>query len=415
MMEAKLGKRLKIGGPDKLSAQEKEILGSLNFCLSFGATPFELMAASRGNDFLNSGEGFLPEVRLGSDEWAWQFLRVNPEFQNAFKEARAFYLERELPVDGEWLGRGAPGPALRCVKSYDQANCRSRFGLSAWVDPSTNRLPTLPVSGSWFFPLRQVRFSEIKILQSSWSPVVEGMFKYHRQSPGPHGVANGYLRSSACCFGIDCSVPPFAQIESVSEIAEAWSWYAQRTKRLLKADQNSRNGKPMLGVFNPGEEIFDPYDLPVPQAPTNKILPSGSHLWRELRIDCLRALSPQLRRAEGELLSVYQKFAENGLAQGPIRQRFNYQQPNDKSSGYRDGHPLKALIMVNGLMKQLASIADVERLLYKTPSGHIRPGALGKGSVTYSPRLSNYKRDASLFVDGGYRWLVHTTKLNDSE
>ena len=411
MMEAKLGKRLKIEKLVKLSAQEKEILGSLNFCLSFGATPFELMTASRGNDFLNSGEGFLPEVRLGSDEWAWQFLRVNPEFQNAFKEARAFYLERALPVDGGWLGRGASGPALRCVKSYDQANCRSRFGLSAWVDPSINRLPTLPVSGSWFFPLRQVRFSDNKILQSYWSPVVEGMFKYHRQSPGPHGLANSYLSSSVCWFGIDCSVPPSAQIESVSEIAEAWSWYARRTKRLLKADQNRRNGKLMEVVFNPGQEIFEPDDLPVPQAPTSKILPSGSHLWRELRIDCLRALNPQLRRAEDELLSVYQNLEENGLAQGPIRRRFNYQQSNDKN---RDGHPLKALIMVNGLMKQLASIADVERLLYKTPSGRSRPGILGEGNVTYSPRLSNYTRDASLFIDGGYRWLVHT-KLNDSE
>ena len=111
---------------------------------------------------------------------------------------------------------------------------------------------------------------------------------------------------------------------------------------------------------------------------------------------------------------MYQDLAENGLAQEPIRQRFNYQQSNDKSSGYRDGHPLKALIMVNGLAKELASIADVERLLYKTPSGRIRPGALGEGRVTYSPRLSNYKRDAHLFVDGGYRWLVHA-KLNDSE
>lgn len=111
---------------------------------------------------INDTNGFNPNVfalidsekTFKSDDTAWQFLKWNPEYREAFFELNE---TKSDPAALEKLFSHIEDPSPEMIACAQDITCRERFGIAAWVDPNRDQLPALKAPGdSWFFPLKRV-------------------------------------------------------------------------------------------------------------------------------------------------------------------------------------------------------------------------------------------------------------------
>ncbi len=112
--------------------QRKNIRAALSLTLDEGVQPFALVG---------------DEVTFTPEDWAWQFLSMDPEYRDAYALQVAEFAESALATE-------VNNPSRYEIKKDIDGSCASRFGLAAWLNPSATRLPKLlHARDSWFFPL----------------------------------------------------------------------------------------------------------------------------------------------------------------------------------------------------------------------------------------------------------------------
>lgn len=108
------------------------------------------------------------EKMLKNDDWAWQFLRHNADYKLAYELARSdprFLTPSELKNLHDHNRHTATQNSIIHSLTESQAEhllpCRTKFGLSAWLDPGKTDLPGLSAkTDSWFFPSKIMRISD---------------------------------------------------------------------------------------------------------------------------------------------------------------------------------------------------------------------------------------------------------------
>ena len=328
------------------------------------------------------------------DDWAWQFLRLNQHYVKDYAKARALGLLRNkndrrlCDADGglDSPYKGRPGVTYRNVIEHEK-HCRTRYGLSTWLNPDNKCLPSLDRECSWFFPLGLVTFGNRILLQS----VIKGVFRYydgsHTQAASEH--------SSAVRFTVKIDRPVSAQLRTIE-------YLAKRHRQVLKENQRL--------IVRPEEAIVDfltrrPIKLTRPAHPGCRTV--------EVEIDTCGPLQKQLEHFRRALpsfmdqLPTKSKLAERfGL---PVKAKKQYQTSRDNPAVVlSDGNTYKRMIILRQLSEMGLTLTEIVELV-RGYAGVTRPSE--------DPELNYYEQfhervqldrgDAKIFVNKAYRWFVY--------
>ncbi|KAE8759642.1 hypothetical protein FSO04_12105 [Paraburkholderia madseniana] len=179
------------------------------------------------------------EKRFWADDTAWQFLRCNPRYQDAFDARRK---QKSTPETLEKILTHVRDPQPDMIACAQDTSC-TEFGIAAWLDYEQERLPELKgPDDSWFFPLRcldrtdsvhELRKRGVlaeKLRDHSWLTVRETQFGYDAVAPTVPGCPVWKKREhkkKLVCVAFDCSIPPESQLLALATLArkhrEQWS------------------------------------------------------------------------------------------------------------------------------------------------------------------------------------------------
>lgn len=283
------------------------------------------------------------EKGFESDDTAWQFLRWNPDYREAFHRLRD---EKSDAVALEAILAHIKGPNPELLACAQDKTCAKMFGIAAWLDPEEERLPALNNPGdSWFFPLMKPLQEDTmgKFLQRStssemraggpWVTVRETPFGYReilRTGPRPPArpAAKKDPHSERLVFtAIDCSVPIDAQLIALEKLVRTHREY-----------------------WNEGICTADtPTVVIEPIGWNDVILPSrveNADFWRTVGIDVLGPIKKQIEECRSTLADIHRRLKGDDLIL-----RFGERFPMPKVPGSKNAAPssnryLKALLLI---------------------------------------------------------------------
>lgn len=384
----------------------QEINGALSLSLVDGPQPFALVG---------------DEMKFGSDDWAWMFLSMNAEY-------RAAYEKQSHSLDPLLAGDIDPN-AICGIRADHDGSCALRFGLAAWLSPSSARLPKLSnENDSWFFPLKRPICEDYRRKEVSDANYIRRGPPYSRQLDRfPHLVANestfGYRRPinirsvprtidgtfNIIWVAIDCSVPPNGQVAGLRALALT-------NRRALMQNgwvtHDTSNGCSVLEVEK--SEVFEHLRFKKAVGATNKVKDAGV-LWRAVQLDVLAPITTQVDILLEMLSHVNQVLIAQGLAESPPFNRLKNVLPVVKDSdgeSRHGGNYLKALHIIAELTEwghDANKIAELTGVASET-GRH-----LNRWRRQFHENLEKYTDQANLMVAGGYRSLVQAQKLEASE
>jgi hypothetical protein len=283
------------------------------------------------------------EKKLGPDHTAWQFLRWNPDYREAFHQLRDKNSDTGA-LEAILARIRDPDPEL--LACAQDETCRRRFGIAAWLDPEDERLPELnDPDDSWFFPLmrplqeetmmkfRQRDASYEKRPGGPWVTVRETPFGYRdilRTGPRPPArlaAKKEEHRERLVFTAIDCSVPIDAQLVALEKLV--------RTHREYWSEQIRTTDSP--------HAIIEPIGW------NDVILPSrveDADFWRTVGIDALGPIRKQIEECRSKLVRIHRKLDDDDLVL-----HFGERFPMPKAPGGEDAAPsrnryLKALLLI---------------------------------------------------------------------
>ncbi|AMV41770.1 hypothetical protein ATN79_03605 [Paraburkholderia caribensis] len=175
------------------------------------------------------------EKVFGPDDAAWQFLKWNPDYGDAYRQLREEQSEAKAL---EGILSYIEKPHSEMIACAHDISCRERFGIAAWLDPNCERLPALKNPGdSWFFPLRRVdQQDSVLVLRKQgqrpekldwypWRTVHETPFGYGSvitpglNLPHPKVQKKKEHKPRLVSVAFDCSIPPDGQLLALEALA----------------------------------------------------------------------------------------------------------------------------------------------------------------------------------------------------
>lgn len=373
------------------------------------------------------------------DDWAWSFLRLNDAYQKAY-EAQALDQDDELFL--ELAEQGISG-----IKSDVDGSCAKDFGLSAWLPPSLQRLPTfLRAKDSWFFPLKRPIAEDYRRLEvgkeqyrrpwTRYTPKLdkfphilanEDLFGYRapltvpiptlalRRSPRvPHSQ---YIKAPApfdastisLVWGaIDCSIPVNGQVSALSDLAQVMRSALMAEKWMTK----KKTKNVAIQSINKSDAFAHMNFLRAEKA-SEKVTDLRT-VWRAVMIDSLAPIGRQRKFLLGQLKKIHVDLIEKGLAQQPHSLRFkkklsfNHRSQAGEIVTSSGGSYLKALLILAQLSQNgYTDPTEVAQIigLHSTSGRYVAAWALH-----FENDLSRYIGDAQDMIRDGYRHLVHEQK-----
>ncbi|MGF6766067.1 hypothetical protein P3T24_006408 [Paraburkholderia sp. GAS33] len=283
------------------------------------------------------------EKGFESDDTAWQFLRWNPDYREAFHRLRDEKSDADA-LEAILAHIKAPNPEL--LACAQDKTCAKRFGIAAWLDPEEERLPALNNPGdSWFFPLMKPLQEDTMIKSQQrgasyetrpggpWLTVRETPFGYReilRTGPRPPArpPAKKDSHSERMVFtAIDCSVPIDAQLIALEKLV--------RTHREYWNEGICTTDTPTV--------VIEPIGW------NDVILPSrveNADFWRTVGIDVLGPIKKQIEECRSTLADVHGRLKGDDLIL-----RFGERFPMPKVPGSKNAAPssnryLKALLLI---------------------------------------------------------------------
>lgn len=356
------------------------------------------------------------EKTFRSDDTAWQFLRLNEEYNAAFEDLSKEENDAEALESILVHIKNAHSVDVACAQD---TTCMERFGIAAWLNPEHERLPELKSpTDSWFFPLtrpvqedsvgmmKQQRRSPEKREGYPWLTAHEtpfgygAVFKFGPPQPVQPGMKKRAHESKFVVVAIDCTVPPDGQLRALEVLAQ--------THRQYWNDRICSTRQPTFFIEAIGwRDIFS----------ADKLKPDQ---WRTVGIDALGPIKMQIAECRKHLLQVHRKLDEAGeIKHWP--ERFPRTMPKVPSSCSRRHPPapknnryLKALLLIilitrriqkDGNGKHAPSINRLAEELGIFRSGNTQRAEWMK--VFHNGMEETHVRRARSVVDKLYAWLVH--------
>lgn len=381
--------------------ERRKILGELTLSLASDEMPFALLDSERD---------------VGPDNWAWMFLRLNKEYRNAY-----FEQEQNAEEDPD-IQSFLVQPGNRHIKTDRDGTCKSRFGLSAWLNPNEPNLPLLKNKGSWFFHLkrpvsedyRRTEINEGEYVKRS-GPPLPGRPSY------PHLESNetplGYLTTHTlpraipgirCDWGltwvaVDCSVPPEGQVSALRTLAES-------NRAYLAKDWGFKTHDAAKSIVENLEDsdAFINMRFGTSRAGLHSAYDQGI-LWRAVCVDCLGPIVSQIDDCLSTLKEVHQRLVDSKLVTVPPFRRLPHELPGekDKDGELRSGgNYLKALLMI----AELAPNYETNEIAEITGT-HPRLGRYSHAwQELFHNSIDRYRDEALSLINDGYKWLIHYQK-----
>lgn len=386
----------------------------LTMKINFGARCFDLS---------------IEEKSMKPDDWAWRFLRLNKQYQSAYRET---VNKRQLAIS-----EGTPRSILNLhfVNNSSEAHrtvlldediCRETFGLSTWLDPELEGLPTLDPGDSWFSPLKAViaeqRFEGLKtsvfgyrvlnkhLEHAAVSKKVNAKDQPEHHLAGPDEPRRPWMDASVW-FLIDCSVPPDGQVDSIKCIAEKYASHMKDWK--LTSTAFVHEACEIESIADQG--WVSSISLPVAAATTNRDSVS-KETWRLAKVCLVGPFLSELEKCRYRLIREHESMVKSNFAVKPFQQRFRQFLDGTADGVGRDGSTLKAYLVIAEF--NAAGITD-SREIIKTLAKMGAGSELPKPEKsTHNPWLDdieerailfdNHAKRGQAFVYGGYKWLIHT-------
>ncbi|PQV52176.1 hypothetical protein [Paraburkholderia sp. BL21I4N1] len=250
------------------------------------------------------------EKEFGPDDTAWQFLKWNPDYRQAFHQL----LDKKSDMDAlEAILAHIKSPNPEVIACAQNETCRRRFGIAAWLDPDEERLPELNnPDDSWFFPLmrplqedtmlkfRQRDASYEKRPGGQWLTVRETPFGYREiLRTGPRRPARLPAKKENHCqklvfTAIDCSVPIDAQLVALEKLV--------RTQREYWNEQ--------ICTTDSASVIIEPIGWNDVIRPSRVEEPD---FWQTVGIDALGPIRKQIEECRSRLARIHRKLDDDDL------------------------------------------------------------------------------------------------------
>lgn len=394
--------------PKRLSDEaRKDVLDGLLLPLGPDAMPFALV----GDE-----QNFRPE------DWAWLFLSMNQEYQDA-------YAEHAECNDDPNLANELVDPNKGEIKPDYDGSCARRFGLAAWLNPGTKALPKLKnKEDSWFFQLkrpiaedyRRKEVSDRKYVRvgPTYSPQLdkypylianEAPFGYRRPLNLPMSSQSASDTWGITWVAIDCSIPPDGQVSALRTLA------FENRERLMDNGWKTNDEFRDVSVIDIAEsDVFEHMHFKRSAGATNMVTDS-TVVWRAVQIDSLGPIVSQIALLLKTLGEVHQSLVDQGLAkQQPFRRFKNSLMPmKDRDGESRHGGSyLKALFVIAELAKWQHDAKKIAQL-----TGIISGNGqyLNNWRQQFDENIDTYIDEATRMIDGSYRFLIHAQKPNTSD
>ncbi|WP_144156137.1 hypothetical protein [Paraburkholderia sp. BCC1885] len=357
------------------------------------------------------------ERKAGPDEAMWQFVRVSDEYRKAFQVVSGIPNNLDML---EAIHAHLDDDAH--IEYAQDASCRQRFGLAAWLDPAHKTLPRLKnEDDSWFFSLKR------PVQEDRRLRIVDGLPLEFVVTPGginfPMLLADetpfGYGRvrrigpdrrysSRPVCVAIDCSVPPDGQI-SVLEIL------ANKHRKYWMDDgmKTTHDVDVVVEEVDSGSDFaFSRMHFKWARS-VGATKYSTAHLWRVVCIDTLGAIGNQIADCRKKLRAVYQEIRDEKLFETAWPERFPHRvPPSPNGNRAPDGSSmLMALLKVAtnadeiNSSGKLPTVGDLVEKIDLYPKGIAHPAWAEhfQGEI-----LTQHLPLARALKNGLYRWLGHT-------
>jgi hypothetical protein len=367
------------------------------------------------------------EKKFGSDDTAWQFLKWNPEYWEAFSELS------ENESNPEKLGAildHVKDPQPEMIACAQDITCRQRFGIAAWLNPDCELLPALKNPGdSWFFPLRRVdqRDSALVLRQQGHSPekleaypwltVRESPFGYGSaitsgpSLPRPKGQKKKAYEPRLLHVAFDCSVPPDGQLQALEALARKHREYWNERISSTTAPTAIVESIEWRGIFQADDFV--------------------NRDWaRTVAIDVLGPVKTQINLCHEKLATIYRNLDEEsqnrrkkhpGLDEEDMIRHFGERFPMPKVPRGQEPAPessqyLKALLLIAERIPPNAFKAASIDAEYQGLAGQIATemGISREGAnppkwmeVFVEGMPDTHLRRAKNLVNHFYAWLVH--------
>jgi hypothetical protein len=375
------------------------------------------------------------EWALKPDDWAWRFLRLNPEYRQAFDEATEKHIEKTRTMQGD--SKSSPMPPGYSVNDAREdlvinvEYCRNTFGLSAWLDPNQPNLPKLNDGESWFAPLMSViaepRFDALEV--GTFGYRVRHRYLEHQRGPF---VANEPSRSqllssnhsepwmdSTVSFAVDCSVPVDGQLATIAYIADKYA-AEMREGKLPKSAFYSDvpTVKPLKG-----DRLFAGTRFRPPYCPTDK-LSNTADAWRVVRFSLVGHPLRDIEKCRAKLQKEREMLLNEKLVEAPFLGKYRPYLDGSVDGIGMDGRSLKAFVILAECWKKgITKSADIIDLLTNKGAGREVKGEsptvkISSWEAGRDKRINLYNghaKRANAYVLGGYKWLIHSQNPPTSE
>lgn len=369
--------------------------------------------------------GLAEKENFGPDDWAWLFLSMNEDYAKEFEEQAS---KRKPGVDA--LQPFCVHDITGDVIPDEDGQCRSRFGLAAWINPSLERLPPLvnESESSWFFPLMS------PVLEYCQRPAVSNghlrhfspsnkWFKYPNLVTGPKKIsyleaveaALGYLptrtaprfTSSGLDVGswelawaaIDCSIPPDGQLR-------AFSWLVMRhRKRLQEFGYKTHDNLGELGLLDVGKaDAFSCKKFNKAAAARE-----GDNIHNCYAAICVDVLGPVMSQLKGYAKLLHQKHKKlrlKGVGRSPFPERFRNSLP--MIEGARGGSWLKTIHVLYELSCWGHSLENIDKIIGEPPLAPAGGRPAWRDQLVEN--MGSYIEQGRAMVNENYRWLIYAQK-----
>jgi len=382
----------------------KSIRAGLSLELDEGPQPFALISG---------------QATFTADDWAWYFLSMNGEYREA-------YASQSIEVAESPLGKEVSNPSAFGIREDSDGTCASRFGLAAWLNPSTPRLPELKLKhDSWFFPLMRPVSEDYRRREVSDKKYARTGPLYSRQlDKYLHVVANentfGYRHPiippaakqspdgtlNITWVAIDCSIPPDGQISGLRALAMV------NREALIQSGWKTYDTPDQVSV----EEVThnDVFQHMRFKKSSGAIVPTGDvdEFWRAVQIDVLGPIVTQIGILLKELRQVHEALVAKGRAHPPPFRRFKNSLPSVKDSDgqFRNGGSYLKALHVIAELTEWGHDATMIALITDIPPEKERN--LHSWRHPFHEDLEEYIEVSRKMIAGGYKMLIHAQRPN---
>lgn len=410
-----------------MSLNERLYKQQLSLKITPGDAPFDLIGT---------------ESRFGPEDWAWQFLRLNDDYQKAYRTAQ----EQQQHAAGNETRQPERIVLRHACRNIlaDEDNCRNRFGLSTWLDPQQTRLPELERGESWFSPLSPIEITSTQApivppqlaalwphhtahFETAFYVATNGVFGRAEK----HNVENVFgerlrYQRPHLFFLVDSSVPPAGQLLEIENFVR---YVRERMKgAVCTAPAPFRQRKTQATVEVLNEKLAGAFlrQVAPPLARGDRACDPAA-LWSVVKLDFRVALKENIAIIRDRLTKRHKELVANGVAAKPLWDRLRHKLSAPRKTGdiaLTDGHGLKAYAVIAEL-RQIAgrdlTPTEIERVITERSclanSGQPDklPKLLDEWFANRVDRIKGYIDYARDFVAGDYRWLIYTQQPNASK